>query len=133
MSTSIKLEPATDGTGGDPPVGVFNPAHAVEFLWQPLTMGVGVLCVLRDGLFGGEGWGVSEAFKLSASPTWGESVAEKLELVRWLWVATQPLIPVRTGTRGPFWRDPGFKWDGWMDGKKFAKISYLWSTTGTSF
>jgi hypothetical protein len=43
MSTSIKLEPATDGTSGDPPVGVFDPAHAVEFFEQLLRMEVGVL------------------------------------------------------------------------------------------
>jgi hypothetical protein len=45
MSTSIKLEPAADRTGGDPPVGVLNPTHAdIEFFERPLTVSVGVLC-----------------------------------------------------------------------------------------
>jgi hypothetical protein len=85
MSTSIKLEPATDGTSGDPPVGVFNPAHAVEFFEQPAQDGSWSVVSCARWIVCGEGWGVSEAF---SKPDWGESVAEEVELLRRLWVAT---------------------------------------------
>ena len=117
MSASVQLEPPADGAGGDAPVGVLDPTHGFEvqaFSWSSRSQGR-----VPDVGAGGGDEGSHQRSRCVQLGCWRE-LQGSAEVGMWVWVATRPFYVSRSSRArlGPLARS-------WCQGKKLAKISYL--------